>query len=56
MAEYGKDKQSIVKSPGTLVIEAWAKNQDQVLEDLLRDHPALTREEAIEHLTDAGFY
>ena len=38
------------------LVEAWAEREDQVLENLLRDHPELTQEKAVEQLKEAGFY
>ena len=45
------------KSGATLLLETVAATPaDRVIEQLLRDHPALTREQAVEHLKAAGFF
>jgi hypothetical protein len=38
-----------------IVLEKFAERQDQVLENVLRDHPELTREKAEAQLREAGF-
>jgi hypothetical protein len=38
------------------VLEGWAERQDQVLENVLRAYPMLTREKVVEQLKAAGFY
>lgn len=56
MTEVEKDSHTPKKSPGTQVLDAWTRNQDQTLENVLRAFPLLTREEAIQALEEAGFY
>jgi hypothetical protein len=41
--------------PAQKVLETWDARQDQVVENLLRDHPELTREKAEAQLKEAGF-
>jgi hypothetical protein len=38
------------------VLEGWTERHDQVLENVLRAYPMLTREKVVDQLKAAGFY
>jgi len=58
VADQGEEKNQPkkIQSGATHSLEKWAKRQDQVLENLLRHHPARTRQKAVEQLKTAGFH
>jgi hypothetical protein len=50
------EKKAPAKNGAIALVNRMAKNQDQVLEQVLRDFPELTREEAVAALKAEGFY
>jgi ATP-dependent Clp protease adapter protein ClpS len=52
-----KDQEKTRKSPALALMDHWNKtNPEEVIASVLRNHPQLTRRQAVEALKEAGYF